>query len=493
MLRCSEISARFLRTPSRAFQGIWVHCTIIGQDPGKMNFDFRMLPTHRSRVERAMEGGTPFLSPVGILDRLLDPLEEMGSCALEAEHALRNVPSLEGLAQIKAQPDPGQRAEVAIALSRLYLRKGQLEKALDFLALALRATEERQSPRAEIRVFLQLGEVRALQGYHREAETYLKLALERAFGTGAEEEASWALGILGKLALRRHAYEAAIEYIHQGLALLDQVEPPSPLPKVYLLALRGAAYRGIGSVDDCIISYYQVLEFLELARTSLGCPEETPQDFGGSRPREGEFLEWLRSLNAQWELKEVQRMAARVQTNLGLLLLYRGDLYASYSYLKSGLTLHRELGDRYAEGCALGGLSRCSYLLGRREEAKEYTTLALALLGEGQGHGEAPAQDEVERGRLKFLLAMVVESEGDRENAYRHLQEAIRTFSAQGILTDLVAAYVVLGRLLLEEGRVGEAASVLHQALQVLQRMTVRPEGAKGPPGGAAALPWKIP
>lgn len=438
-----------------------------------------------------MEGATPFLSPVGILDRLLDPLEEMGSGALEAEPALRNVPSLESLAQLEAQPDPGQRAEVAIALSRLYLRKGQLEKALDFLALALRATEERQSPRAEIRVFLQLGEVRALQGYHREAETYLKLALERAFGTGAEEEASWALGILGKLALRRHAYEAAIEYIHQGLALLDQVEPPRPLPKVYLLALRGAAYRGIGSVDDCIISYYQVLEFLELARASLGAPEEDPQDLGGSRPGEGKFLEWLRSLYARWELQEVQRMAARVQTNLGLLLLYRGDLYASYSYLKSGLTLHRELGDRYAEGCALGGLSRCSFLLGRREEAKEYTTLALALLGEGRG--ETPPQDVVERGRLKFLLAMIAESEGDRENAYRLLQEAIQAFSTQGTLSDIVAAYVVLGRLLLEEGRVEEAASVLHQALQVLQRMTMRPEGTKGPPYGAAALPWNIP
>ncbi|MDR7434778.1 MAG: hypothetical protein QN189_06580 [Armatimonadota bacterium] len=438
-----------------------------------------------------MEEVRAFFPPIGILDRLLDPIEGMRSSPLEVEPTLEALPSLEDLIHVEAYPDPEQRAEVAIALSSLYLRGGQVEKALDFLALAFRAIEEQQSPRAEIRVFLQLGEVRALQGYQREAEAYLRLALERAFGIGAEEDASWALGILGELALRRHAYETAIEYIHQGIALLDQVEPPRPLPKAYLLALRGTAYRGIGSFDDCLISYCQVLELLELAHSfeKVDHPREL-QDHGVHRHGTEGALGWLQSLSAQLEMREIQRMAARVQTNLGLLLLFRGDLYASYGYLKSGLSLHRELGDRYAEGCALGGLSRCSYLLGRNEEAKEYAISALALLGEAQDQGKASVQEGAERGRLQFLLALIMESEGDRGEARRYLQEAIQAFSVLGITTDLVAAYMVLGRLHLEEGEVEEAASLLHQALQALQRLTVSLQDTKGFPHGVAELPW---
>jgi predicted ATPase/class 3 adenylate cyclase/Tfp pilus assembly protein PilF len=193
----------------------------------------------------------------------------------------------------------------------------------------------------------------------------------------------------------------------------------------------------------------------------------------------------------------------RAHANFANLLMELGQMPEATTHYEAALALHREVGNRAAEGIALGNLATLHHELGRADEARSAYDAALAihreagslqqeaislcnlgiLLQEQDADAEAA---EHYRAALKIhreignrrnegvVLASIGELHmklGDHEGARAHLESALRIHREAGNRRFEGGALGTLGELLVEQGRMEPGLQLLEQGIAVLREV----------------------
>jgi tetratricopeptide (TPR) repeat protein len=323
-----------------------------------------------------------------------------------------------GVALLGREPDPASAARIRFLLSNAHLRLAH-------------ATEGRRLAEAARRYFEGAGDVlmiaeclgsEASAAYLSQDPSALALAeraleLCRSLKQVPKISEARLLGVLAGVHATNQDWQKAIETYHEAIAAGEVVQDLRRLSISY--SGLSMAYQEVGDLD-------QAAHYAQRACTI----HEALND----------RLSLARSLN-----------------NLGLLLLYRGDLAGARTHMDRSMELFDETGVEIGRGNVLLSRSELAYSQSRYAEAKEFANRALDLatrlsepLTVAASHkwlartaaavGDDAAADShfqqalehlegtgsSERlGRCHFEYAEVLEARGDMVSANRHLKAAL--------------------------------------------------------------------
>jgi tetratricopeptide (TPR) repeat protein len=167
-----------------------------------------------------------------------------------------------------------------------------------------------------------------------------------------------------------------------------------------------------------------------------------------------ESLATFRQIGAKYE-------AAAALNQMGVLLLNRGDLAAAQKRYQEALSLFGELGEKSATATTLSNIAEILAIRGRFDEARKMSEEALADSRE-IGDKAGAAYD-------LYLLGELLVARGDLFAARDKYQEAL---SIQDSLSDTVGAAdtrVSLARLSLAEGKAEDAEKAARQSEEILR------------------------
>lgn len=174
------------------------------------------------------------------------------------------------------------------------------------------------------------------------------------------------------------------------------------------------------------------------------------RDYEAAREDIERALELAEGLNDRHTVAHVFFQASLVAERFGQYVLAR-------SYAERAKAIYEELADRQSVGRLLNNLGGLSVLLGRPERAIGYLTKAFATALEVGSDADAA--------QAISSLAQVHLRTGEPELAEQQARQALELLAGRvDFLDEIGNAYVVLGRALLEQGRLDEAEIALREA-----------------------------
>jgi tetratricopeptide (TPR) repeat protein len=330
--------------------------------------------------------------------------------------------------------DERTRAEAALARAEALSERREYDAAIDEFAHALAAVAATGVVELQVRVIsgeawarMQRGEVRAAISL-----------LERARGLADEHDLSDLdrADVVFRLAVGRYliaSLASSLALFAEALALVDRAPLPSDPLRASILTWRSRCYR-------------------------------RQRDYEAARDDIERALELAESMDDAKALGEAYFQASLVAERDGHWVLAR--TYAERAKLQyEGLT------DRMNVGRLLNNLGGLEFLLGRPEQAVTRLREAFAVALE---HGD---DDDV--ATVVSSLAQVCLKSGDPVAAEEHARHALRRLGAREDRTDEIGnVRLVLGRSLLEQGRLEEAEQMLAQAEDALSQLSSGPHRA---------------
>ena len=224
-------------------------------------------------------------------------------------------------------------------LGNLYLERGWLEQALEWLAKALRVASSNESSIAWLG---SLGLANAELGLWKDAESNFKEASERAESIFDLSSQINCLGSLGNLCAEQDRLQESIDY-YQNALNLSQNSSDKHREGIWLGNV-GVAYLKLGDVK-------KAEEFCRKAIASAG------------------------------EFNDKFAQAANLD-NLGDCLMKSGAVDAAKNAYEEALTISNELGDRQGTRIYLSNIGRVYRTLGQLQPAFEHFGKAIALFDE---------------------------------------------------------------------------------------------------------------
>ncbi|HUQ21619.1 MAG TPA: hypothetical protein VM049_01245 [Gaiellaceae bacterium] len=156
------------------------------------------------------------------------------------------------------------------------------------------------------------------------------------------------------------------------------------------------------------------------------------------------------------------RIAAHVNFRLSVLNERAGDWLIARFYAEQAKELYEQCGDRANVGKVLNNLGGLNFLLGKPEQSIVDLKGAISI--------GLDCADDVDAGYAISSLAQVHLRTGHPELAEPHARHALDLLAGRAsVLDEIGNVQIVLGRALLEQGRLDEASKWLESAAQTLE------------------------
>ena len=324
--------------------------------------------------------------------------------------------------------DERARAETVLARAEALTEKLEFEGAIEEYARALGPVVASAAP--ELRVRLLAGEAWARM-QDGDVRNGIELLVEaRSLTEAGEFSDVEEADVLFRLGVGRYliaCIATAVALFGQALELLDRSPLPSDLLRARVLTWRSRCYR-------------------------------RQRDYEAAREDVERSLELAESLSDQRAIGEAYFQASAIAERDGHWVLAR-------TYAERAKAAYEELNDRSNVGRLLNNLGGLEFLLGKPGEAIERLQEAFAV---ALDHG---TEDDV--ATIVSSLAQVYLKTGAPVEAEEQARSALRRLEGREDRVDEIGnARLVLGRALLEQGRLDEAETALAEAEDALAQLS---------------------
>ena len=259
----------------------------------------------------------------------------------------------------------------------------------------------------------------------------------------------------------------AIEVLQRALALSER-PGFSDLDRADVLFRLGCARYRISSIPSAIALFDQALELAERS----GLPADLlrarifawrsrcrrrQSDYEAAREDVERAIELARAMDDPRVVAGTYFQASLVAEKLGHWVLAR-------QYAQQAKTIYQELNDERNTGRLMLNLGGLQFLIGHPEQAIEHLTSSFALAVEAGSQPDAA--------QALGSLATVHEHLGDHEAADEHARKALDLLAGrEDFLDEIGQSNLVLGRSLLERGRLDEAEQCFRAADSAFEQM----------------------
>ena len=359
------------------------------------------------------------------------------------------------------------KIETMLARAEALSEDHRYDEAIEAFREARPALEESWAPAFELRV--QTGEAWALQqqGEIQPALALLQRARELAESPQfSDVERADVLFRLGVCRYKLSSTATALALFDEALGLAERSGLPCDLLRAEILNWRSRCHR---RQRDYVAAHEDVERALELAQDLGDRRAMANTNFMASliAQRQGH---WLLSRNYAQRARELyqelndERNVGRLLLTLGGLTLLLGDEDQAVEHLKASFSRALDNDSPADAAQALGGLARVHLNRGEYDQADELARKALALLGGREDflHEICPSQlvlgrALLERGRLD-----------EAEDCFRAADAAAEQLSSISHRTE---AWVALGDLAARRGDDRESARLYRNAAEALQEI----------------------
>ena len=312
------------------------------------------------------------------------------------------------------------RVEAALTRAEALADSGEFEEALVAFAELRTPVASTGSPELEVRAAC--GEWRALAWAGRVRESLTRLERARALTESKEFSDVDRAEVLWRMGASRYlltSTTSAIGLLNQALELAERSGYPCDLVKANILHYRSRCYR-------------------------------RQRDFEAAREDVELALELAQSVQDPRTLGHIYFQASLLAERSGHWVLAR-------SYAEKAKSCYEEISDQLNVGRLLNNLGGLNFLLGHPEEATTFLKKAFATaLDAGNSANAAEAVSS---------LAQVHLRTGELELAEEQARHALKLLDGRvDFIHEIGSAQLVLGRALLEQGRLDEAEDAFASA-----------------------------
>ena len=324
--------------------------------------------------------------------------------------------------------DDRAKAEATLARAESLLQEHQLDDAIDEYTRALPAVLGTGAPELRVRALNGEAMARAENGDIKSGLALLAESRALVEGEGFSDidraEVLYRLGVCRYLLA---SISTAVGLFNEALALVERSELPSDRLRLNIFAWRSRCYR-------------------------------RQRDYEASR----EDVE--RALELAVSLQDARALGA-AYFQASLLAERDGHYVLARTYAEQAKTQYEELADRANVGRLMNNLGAVEFLLGKPEVAVDHFKQAFAVALE-------LGRDE-EAAKAVSSLAQVHLRTGDVKKAEEQARQALDIIAERADMLDEVGnARLVLGRALLEQGRLDEAEVAFAGSVDAFARLT---------------------
>ncbi len=313
-----------------------------------------------------------------------------------------------------------------------------------------------------------------LQGQYEEARHYLDQARATLGDHRETVELARIYGDMGWVAMRRTAYEEALEWCEKGLAVADNLnEEKGRRARASLEHNLGSIYWRMGNYPQAIAHFQSCIEMQEgmgdlyrlsgsLNNLAVVHWSQSDYDLAGQTFR--------RSLEISQRIGDTYG-TAMCYNNLGVIAYTLGDYLRAVEQYEQSLQIRKEIGDLLGIADVYVNLGEVHQALGNHDQALDYLGEAVGLFAE---IGDKGALFDAHK-----LLAEVNLELGDTAEATEHASRALEIAQGVGNREQEGIAYRVLGQVDRAAGRPEEAVSRLQHSVETLATVGNRLELGK--------------
>lgn len=320
---------------------------------------------------------------------------------------------------------------------------------------------------AELEVRALAGEawVRVKQGEVREAIQLLDHARTLTNGPGfSDVDRADILFRLGVCRYQLSSISTALGLFNEALTLADRSDLPCDLLRVDILGYRSRCYR---RQRDLEAAREDVERALELAQALEDRRSMANTYFQASMlaERMGHWVlarSYAERAKAYYEQLDDERNVGRLLNNLGGLNHMLGKPEQAIEYLKAAFSVALEVDSTENAAHAAGSLATVHLELGDYEQAEQHARHALKLL-----EGRDDTLDEI--GQSQLVLGRALLEQGQLDEAARCFRAADASFEQLASISHRAGAWIALGDLAARRGDDKEAARFYRNAAEALQ------------------------
>ena len=316
--------------------------------------------------------------------------------------------------------DERSRIETMLARAEALSESDRNDEAVALVDEIRTAVLATGAPELEVRALAVESWARMIVGQVREAMDLLARARTVAEGTGfSDVERADLLFRLGVCRYKLSSIATAVGLFDQALELADRSELPCDLLRSKVLNWRSRCRR-------------------------------RQRDYEAAREDVERALELAEGL-------EDRRMTAHVYFQASLIAEREGHWVTARTYAERAKALYEEVDDEADVGRLLNNLGGLNYLLGKPDDAVQYLKDALKVLIDAGSDDEAAT--------AVSSLAQVQLGRGELQVAEEQARHALSLLDGrEDRLDEIGNAQLVLGRSLLEQGRLDDAETAFAQA-----------------------------
>jgi tetratricopeptide (TPR) repeat protein len=361
--------------------------------------------------------------------------------------------------------DERGRVEAALARAEALIGAEEQQAAIaEFEALrpAVLATG---SPELEVRTLLGEARARSIEGEVREALALLDEARQLTEGPSfSDVERAEVLFNMGVARYKLSSVSSAMALMNEALKLAEQSGLPCDLLRASILDWRSRCYR---RQRDFEAAQEDVERALELAEGVDDGRTAANAYFQASliAERQGHWVlarTYAERAKAYYEGLADRKNVGRLLNNLGGLNFSLGKPEVAVSHLKDAFRIALDMGNEADAAQAVSSLAQVHLRTGSIKQAEEQARHALRLL-----EGRVDFLDEV--GNAQLVLGRSLLEQGRLDEAEEMFRAAESSFEQLGSVSHRAAAWVALGDLSARRGDDRSAARFYRSSAEALQ------------------------
>jgi tetratricopeptide (TPR) repeat protein len=361
--------------------------------------------------------------------------------------------------------DERGRVEAILARAEALSEAHRYEEAIEAFVPAREAIAGTGSAELEVRVLSGEAWARMQAGDPRSAIDLLMTARSRTEGPQfSDVDRAEVLFRLGVCRYKLSSVATATALFDEAIALAERSGLPCDLLRADILGWRSRCRR---RQRDLEAAREDVERALELAKAMEDRRTIANTYYQASLVAE-RMGHWLLSRNYAEQAKVLyqeladERNVGKLLTNLGGLNLMLGDPEQAIEHLKASFSVALEVDSREDAAQAAGSLATVHLHLGDFESAESHARHALDLL-------EAREDYLHEIGPSQLVLGRAMLERGRLDEAEQWFRAADATFEQMSSVSHRASAWVALGDLATKRGDLEEAARLYRHAAEALQ------------------------
>jgi tetratricopeptide (TPR) repeat protein len=345
------------------------------------------------------------------------------------------------------------------------LRRGELDRALEYLQQSLKLSEilEDQLQFAESNNFV--GIIYAMKGEFDQALNYHQTSLAMSEELGIKLEIGRSLNNIGIVYMQQGDLDRALLYYEQCLPFYEKVGNRDNIGGT--LNNLGLIYQNKGKLKLALEFYKKALVQLKEGQISKYACGAVLNNMGEVYGLRGELNQAVKCYTEAFEIYEEldnKYGYCVVLGNLGILFSQKGELDRASEYLERSLRIDEELGNSLTASESLLWLVSVAIDREAMEDAKEYSQRLCRIADQ--------EESKVIKQNCGLAEALVLKASPrikDKAKAQETLQQLVEDGTAYYMVT--ITAMLNLCELLLEELRAYGETTVLNEAKDLVSRL----------------------